>query len=503
VIFSRFLALLQPEERRRLATLVALMFVAGCLEAAGPLMLAMYLNPTPMVQRLLVSVAERMGAAGAISAGARYFPVLIALFYVVKALYVTWLSNLTNRFAFGIQARTGARVLTAYLNMSFGEFRNTPKGTILRDVISETSQITFNFTLPILQLISEGLVLVCLVVAALFISAVATVSLAVMLGGVGLLAYALTRGYFRRFAIRRREAEERRLQVLENSIAGWLNVRFSKASTTESAAYHVHALDGALAEGRQQTLSVVPRQAFEIALVLSLVTTLYLGPWQTGEQAAQIAIALAAVGFRLLPSVTRVGASFQLFRYGSPTMDSVERLLNAPPAVDWTDIGPLVHVKRIELRDIEYRPRPDSPLVLSAQSHVFERGTITGVSAPSGRGKTTMLNILLGLLDPIRGEVLYDGKPVAVLHRDHRVEIGYLSQHPFVADGTVWDNIHLGGKVAATDAEVVALCEQLGLSRLATALRNGENPVLGASGIHLSGGEKQRFALRARARAQA
>ncbi len=494
-MIRRFLALLSATERRALVHLVGLMALGGGLEALGPLLLALYLRPPPLLLEvmppgLLGFIVSPPGENRPLA-----FPILIGAFYLVKIGYVLWLANRTNRFAFGLQADVAARVLRAYLEMPLARFRDVGKGAVVRDVIGEPTQFTFNVTLPVLGLAAESLVLGALAISALLISWQATLTLVVILAVIGSGTQFFTRNVFRRLAEERRAAEQRRAQALENATGGWLEIRFARAAQAMADGFRDAALEGALQESRQQTLSQVPRQAFEVALLLAVLGMVVVQSGASPEETARVAVALAAVGFRFLPSVTRIGSSLQLLRYGTPTLEHTATLITELEALPPAPVPKPEAVTTLRIDDVSFRHRADTPLVLDGLSFAFRRGELAAIVAPSGRGKTTLLHLMVGLLEPEDGRILLDDEPVIDRIASGRVEIGYLGQHPAIVDASFWDNMRLGRDVELEVDEVASLCDRLGLPDIATALRRGEDPHLGSRGFHLSGGEKQRVAL--------
>ncbi len=494
-MIRRFLALLSAAERRALARLVGLMALGGGLEALGPLLLALYLKPSPLLIEVLPPWMLRIVVAAPGGERSLSFPALIGAFYLAKIGYVLWLANRTNRFAFSLQTDVAARVLRSYLEMPFARFRDVGKGAVVRDVIGEPTQFTFNVTLPVLGLAAESLVLSALGVAALLISWQATITLVVILGVIGTGTQFLTRNVFRRLAEERRTAEQRRAQALENATGGWLEIRFARAAAAMAEGFRGAAYEGALREAWQQTLSQVPRQAFEVALLLSVLGMVIVRADASPEETARVAVALAAVGFRLLPSVTRIGGSLQLLRYGAPTLEHTAMLITEMEAQPPSPEPRPAPVGTVRVEGVSFRHSTDTPLVIDRLDFEFRRGELAAIVAPSGRGKTTLLHLMVGLLEPESGRILLDDEPVRERIAAGRAEIGYLGQHPAVVDASFWENMRLGCDVELRGDEVAALCDRLKLHTIAVALRRGEDPHLGSKGYHLSGGEKQRVAL--------
>ncbi|MFB6367222.1 thiol reductant ABC exporter subunit CydD [Paenibacillus elgii] len=149
----------------------------------------------------------------------------------------------------------------------------------------------------------------------------------------------------------------------------------------------------------------------------------------------------------------------------------------------------------IELRNIRFRYAPDS-FELAVGSLSFLPGEQVAIVGKSGSGKTTLLHLIAGLLKPLSGEVLVNGRPLAQHDEaswfDH---VSYITQHPYIFAGTFADNIAIGAGRDASRADIAQAAEAAGLAAVAAELEQGYDTFVGEGGRGLSGGEKQRLAL--------
>ncbi|WP_302058275.1 thiol reductant ABC exporter subunit CydD [Paenibacillus sp. MZ04-78.2] len=149
----------------------------------------------------------------------------------------------------------------------------------------------------------------------------------------------------------------------------------------------------------------------------------------------------------------------------------------------------------IELRNIRFRYAPDS-FELAVGSLSFRPGEQIAIVGKSGSGKTTLLHLIAGLLKPLSGEVLVNGRPLAQYDEaswfDH---VSYITQHPYIFAGTFSDNIAIGAGRDVSRADIAQAAEAAGLAAVAAELEQGYDTFVGEGGRGLSGGEKQRLAL--------
>ncbi|WP_425415827.1 thiol reductant ABC exporter subunit CydD [Paenibacillus tianmuensis] len=149
----------------------------------------------------------------------------------------------------------------------------------------------------------------------------------------------------------------------------------------------------------------------------------------------------------------------------------------------------------IELRNIRFRYAPDS-FELAVGSLSFRPGEQIAIVGKSGSGKTTLLHLIAGLLKPLSGEVLVNGRPLAQYDEASWFDrISYITQHPYIFAGTFADNIVIGADRDVSRADIVQAAEAAGLAAVAAELDKGYDTFVGEGGRGLSGGEKQRLAL--------
>jgi ABC-type multidrug transport system fused ATPase/permease subunit len=221
-----------------------------------------------------------------------------------------------------------------------------------------------------------------------------------------------------------------------------------------------------------------------------------------GRAVATLAIFLAA-GTRIAPAVLRVQQGLMQIRRSlgasSPTLDLIESLRNAPAVQPSSDVIDVLHpgfVPEIILKDVSFSyPNSMSPAVYGASLRIAP-GSLVAVVGPSGAGKTTLIDLILGVLDPDSGEVSISGRRASAISKMWPGSISYVPQDVMIANGTIRSNITLGFPEESGTVEMIM--DAIRISQLESHLENlpeRENSKVGDRGAGMSGGQRQRLGI--------
>jgi ABC-type bacteriocin/lantibiotic exporter with double-glycine peptidase domain len=207
----------------------------------------------------------------------------------------------------------------------------------------------------------------------------------------------------------------------------------------------------------------------------------------------------AVAGFRLLPSARNIMNAWSALRYNRYTIEILGNtaISDNTSSEDEEEMGTLPFTDAIEVRNLSFRFENGQSDTLHNLSLTIHKGEKLGINGESGVGKTTLLNILLGLYKPTEGGIYVDGKPLDdKLYRKWQNSIGYVSQNTFLADSTILANIAFGTKTEDIDMErIEAVVKAASLSEFVSSLPNGIHTRIGECGALLSGGQRQRIGI--------
>jgi ABC-type bacteriocin/lantibiotic exporter with double-glycine peptidase domain len=430
--------------------------------------------------------------------GAAVFIVLLVS-NVLKALRA-WLINSYTQLTAHVLS---TRLVGAYLAQPYDYFLTRHSAELGKNVLAEVQQAVLGVIQPGMTVLAHCVVAVFLSALLLISDPILALSVVAALGGAYGLLYSATRLYLSRIGQERLKANREQYHVAAEAFSAVKEVKLRGLEAAYATRFARPSMRYARLQAANQTLAQVPRYGLEvIAFGGILLLVLYLlAVRQKLEDALPLIALYAFAGYRMLPIVQEIYASLAKIRYSQPALDLLHRDFtekNAPvgrPAPR----SPLPFSATIELNRVTYRyPSGDRP-VLHDISVKIRKGTRVGFIGPTGSGKSTVVDLILGLLRPTAGDILIDGHALqsGETVRRWQCQIGYVPQHIFLADDTIIANIAFGQPAEAVNrgaVERAAVLAQLH-EFIVGELPQGYDTPVGERGIRLSGGQRQRLGL--------
>lgn len=508
--FFKVFTIFTPTQLWHCAAIVAAMVVGAMLEAVGigailPLISLMG-QPDFLARHAEVGhYAATLGIhshTALIIAGALF---LVAV-YIVKNLYMAWQTKLQIDFALKYQIYFTGQLMANYLSKPYLFHLNHNTATLLRNVHAG-GMVTFsNILIPLFMLLTEvitaGTIWLMLVLMDAFTAIVVA-------GLMAALIYALLKSF------RRRIAEAGRIQ---NEYAAvylkWLNqglgaIKETKVMRRERFFWEEFCQSYTLygdANRKFLFLNQLPRMIIETlvvcALLLLIVVKLALGEAPAAIVPLLGVLALAA--FRLMPSANRIVNLANGIKFQTPLFDELYRefLAIKSRAVHRRELqlkmdsGKMAFQKELVVEGLGFQYPGTKQVVLQAVSFRVPKGAFVGIVGPSGAGKTTFVDILLGLLRPAKGCIRVDGVDIWQDIRAWQANIAYVPQTIYLIDGTIRENIALGMRPEEIDDDKVRrVLKMAELHDFVAAQPEGINAMVGERGVRLSGGQRQRIGI--------
>ena len=504
--FADLWALMDRRERRRFVLLIAITCAAAMLDALGIAsllpFLALVANP---------SVIETNPALGLLS-DALGDPapkdLLAILGLLVLAAVVIGLSARAAafyalvRFVRMRELTLGRRLLARYLARPYAWFLGRHSADLGKSILSEVGQVVTGPFDAAIRLIAQAAVAVFIVLVLVAIDPLAAAGAALIVGGsyAAISRVLLTR--MPRLGRERIRANRERFQVTNEALGGIKDVKILDLERRYLDRFVEPTRRFASIQARAQITAEMPRYALEgtaFAAMILFVVWLLRGPEGSLESALPTLGAYAFAGVRLFPAMQEIFKSTTRLRFGAPALTALrEDLEGAPSRPPKGQDGPPVPLReRLVLEGVRFAypgaPRP----ALEDLDLEIEAGSVVGIVGSTGAGKSTLVDLILGLLEPDEGTIAADGTRLAgdALRRWRR-SIGYVPQAIFLTDDTVAGNIAFGETEAEIDMERVAeAARQAQLSDVVDALPEGLMTRIGERGARLSGGQRQRIGI--------
>jgi ABC-type bacteriocin/lantibiotic exporter with double-glycine peptidase domain len=505
--FNKIRDILPRRQRHEAVALFAVMTLAGLIEAASvasiiPFM-AVIANPGILHQ---AGVLGRMYAWTGSTDDAQFLFLLgLVLFVVlivgnaVKAL-TTWLIQQYTFFTGHVLARS---LVGAYLAQPYSYFLSRHTAELGKNVLAEVQQVVVGVIQPGLTLLARCVVAVLML--SLIVVAdpmLALGAIAVLGGGYGIL-YVASRRYLSRIARERVEANRARYHVTVEAFAAIKEIKLRGLEQAYLARFAEPSRKLAQSIAASQALSQLPRYGLEsIAFGGVLATILYLLHTRGGLVGALPMISLFAfAGYRMLPTLQEIFSSLASMRFAKPALSLLHRDLTdkrGAPTVR-APLKPLPFGKELQLDRVSFRYPTGDRDVLHNVSLTISRGDRIGFVGPTGSGKSTIIDLILGLLSPTSGQVLVDGQLLKAQHNISRwqSQIGYVPQQIFLADDTIAANIAFGALENRVDSTLVERAARMAQLHdfIVNELPAGYATPVGERGVRLSGGQRQRLGL--------
>lgn len=501
--YSKIYNLLIPSEHRRAWILLALMMVGMLLETLGigliiPVITLMMQGDIVNSYPALIPVFNFLGQPSQTELITLVMLGLVGV-YLVKNLFLAFLSWRQVHFTFDIQANLSRRLFTIYLRQPYTFHLQRNSAELIRNVTSEVGIFTGVVT-SVLLLVTEIMVLIGIALLLLFVEPLGAVIVAVVLGGAAWVFHRITRERISSWGTERQFHDGLRIQHLQQGLGGAKDVKLLGRESDFLAQYHLHNKKSARVWKLQSTLQNFPRLIFELLAVTGLAI-LVLTMLGQGRDMASIIPTLglfAAAAFRLMPSVNRVLSAVQSLRYSLPVVNTLYKEINlfTPESVSDKTGHHKTFNNNLRLAELKYQYPGAALLALDGISINIQKGEMVGLIGASGSGKSTLIDVILGLLTPSAGLVEVDGQDIQLALRQWQDQIGYVPQSIYLTDDTLRRNIAFGlPNEQINEIAIMQAVHAAQLDEFVSSLPDGIETMVGERGIRLSGGQRQRIGI--------
>ena len=499
------LALLDAPARRRWVALVLLSFVAAGAEALGTIALYAFIRivaepaaalTIPVVGELLAPLRGADDRTVVVTA-----TLGLVAFYLFKNVFQLAFAWRQHGWAAGARAELAERAYGAYLAAPYAFHLRRNSAELIRNVTTAVDAVFRHVLVPAMGLATETLVVLA-IGGVLFVTAPGlTLGLTVGLGSAGALLLAATRSRAARWGAEFQRLERDVLQGVQQTLGAAKEIkvlgreRFFFTEFVERQA----ALVGV--KHRSEMLATIPRVLVETVFVMAALGVVLLATLlgRTGGDLVPLLGLYAYAGFRMIPSANRLLLGVNEVRAGSAAVELIAAdiaLLTTAPRPPDESLPPLPFEQSLELEHVSFAYEGADREALHDVSLAIRRGESVGVVGPTGAGKSTLVDVLIGLLTPTAGRILVDGRGVPDPPRAWQRTIGYVPQSVVLIDDSLRRNIALG--IPDGEVDEARLADALRMAQLGefvAGLQDGLQTTVGERGVRLSGGQRQRVGI--------
>lgn len=488
--------LIEPADRRRWLLLLAFAVVGAGIETIGALLIFYVTN-------WLVGSETTGGLWGLLPpAGPEGVPStliwLIAGFFVFRGLFLLYSTWYQARVVHYSAARISERLFARYLFAPYQVYLNRSSPDLMRTTLSSVEGVAMRYLTPLVAVVTEAIVVAVLVAVLLVTAPLATAAVVAVMGIASLIVMRVVRTRLRRYGKQAERTTQSSLATIQQSFNESRSIRLLARERYFADAFNADRRDFAESRLYLTMYSKVPRTVIETLVFLLLVGFLS----QVSE--AEVVGVFGLFGYaalRIMPGLNHIVSGVNLIRYGQASTDNVVEELRGH-YMDEAELlelgGPVDRLQwsQLVLENVSFRYNETAPPAVVNASLTVERGELLGLVGQTGSGKSTLIDLVLGLLEPTGGRVLVDGQDISAVKRGWQANLGLVPQDIFLLDDSILKNVAFGLPDGEIDRAKVLECLRIAqLSELLERSEHGVESRIGERGTALSGGERQRIAI--------
>lgn len=425
--------------------------------------------------------------------------------YVVKNLYILFLTYKQNAFITQNRNKMISRVMAEFLNRPYEKYLGADIPTVFRITDSDIPQ-TFSLILAMLQLASEVVVSVLIFMVMLFSNVALTLFVIAVFGVMTLFIVKVFKPRLNKIGAKNQAIQSRIAKWRIQATYGLKDVKVLNREEFFVRNYYETGRVGADVARNYAVLNNTPRLMIETVFIVSMLAfmAVYIsGGGDITAFATNIA-AFAVAAVRVLPSVNRINTYITEIAYTQPSLDFVYENLQEGMKTDemlakrraQSRKEKLRLEDKIELDHISFH-YPDSDKAIFKDAHmIVPKGKSVGIIGASGAGKSTIVDVLLGLLHAQEGQITCDGVDIFKNYESWLAQVGYIPQSIYLIDESIRDNIAFGIDAdRIDDARIWEVLEEAQLKEFVQELPEGLDTTIGDRGVRLSGGQRQRIGI--------
>jgi ABC-type multidrug transport system fused ATPase/permease subunit len=425
---------------------------------------------------------------------------IIVLLFILKIFFSLISIIYFNNFIALKQKKISYFLIENYLNQKFIFFLNNNSSKLIQNSINETSQITYTYLSSVIILIPEIFFLTGIIIFLTILNPLESLIIISSLLIFLLIFYNMFKKRYLDYGIIRNENDTKRYQVLEETFGSIKDIILKNKKNFFLKRFKKHNDASVFSSKKVMIFQSFPRFIFELLVIISFVLiTIYL---TYNNQIISILPTLglfAAISFRAIPSINKIFSCLNNIKYASRSIDIVikeiksyqnKKIINQNIQKEL-----IIFDNEITLKNIEFKfPNTDNNIFEKIDFSI-KKNSFIGIMAESGVGKSTLVNIICGLLTPSNGNIFSDNKLVNTESNEWKKKFGIVPQNFFMLDDTIENNITFGDDIKKNQLLFEKAIDQSESREFIESRENKFSEIIGQKGTRISGGQQQRLAI--------
>jgi len=506
--FRKVFYLLPKGDKYRIAGLLLMMFGAAVIEVAGigmiPAFVSIVADPdrimgyepiAGLLDRLGIDTPQELLIWGGIA---------LVMVFVIKNIYLAIYFYIEAKYAFSRYYKIAHRMMSSYMQAPYTFHLQRNTADLLRNSNSEVRILVKQVIKPTLVMAKEMVMFFAIILFLFFMEPVITLIVMVLLGSTVGGFLALTQRRVKGYGLEEQQHRRGLIKALNQGVGGIKDARVLNREAEFIEKFRYAASRSSKLLTKKYFLAKIPKPIVESIAVagIMLIAILMVVQGRPVTTIIPVLTLFVMATVRLMPAIQQITRSLTKLRYNIVVVDPI-----------YNDIVELADYRkrfladrkkqqrlelkdRITIRDLQYNYPGSDVQALRGVSLEIPKGASVAFTGPSGAGKTTIVDLVLGLLDPLKGEILVDGNNIQDNLSAWQRNIGYIPQFIYLSDETLRNNVAFG--VPEKEVEDEAVWKALRLAQLEEFVRglpDGLDTIIGERGVRLSGGQRQRIGI--------
>jgi ABC-type multidrug transport system fused ATPase/permease subunit len=429
---------------------------------------------------------------------------LFFIIFFLRNLFYALVSKVKHNQVKNLHIRISDQFYLNYLNQDYIFFLKNNSSKLISNIINEVDNFCYRVIDSYLVFFTELFLVIAIVIflsIKFFIFSTVLFLFCIILFFFTIFLY---KKKIRKCGNEKSFYDSKKINNLQTSFHVIQSVKLDNTENFFSAKFHINNLNSVKRYIFIGFFNDINKPLWEAIVLFSFSLTMFIGYKYFGLFRADLVLIVstfAVTFFRFLPSLNRILNSLNSFKFYSNSIDLVHNQLalskNNNILLEEKKIVSCDFNNQIEIKNVSFKYKQDEPsLILKNINLVIKKNSVNFIKGQSGSGKSTILNIICGLLKPTNGEVLIDNKNINNFLRAYQKKIGYISQKTLLTDDSILDNIVFSQKKIVLDLNLVhEVIKKSKLDKLINSLPNGLQTLVGERGASLSGGEQQRIGI--------
>jgi ABC-type multidrug transport system fused ATPase/permease subunit len=427
------------------------------------------------------------------------FIVFLIIFFLRNFFYALT-SLLKNSFIEKLYFRVSNTIYSFYLNKDYNFFLKNNSSKLISNIVNEIDNFCFRVVESFLIFFTETFLILAIILF-LFLKYF-TFSLVLLIFCFFLFFFSifLFRKKIKKIGEEKYFLDQIKINDLQKSFYAIQSVKLDSAESFFINKFNKNNIRIAKFHKIYNTFTDLNKSLWEIVILAAFSISMYIGYHFFGLFRADLVLIIGTfviAFFRFLPSLNRTFNCFNNFKFFNKSIDFIyEETFSSNFQIKENITNDFKLYNYIQLKNVSFQYNKKSQIILDAINLTIKRNSINFIKGASGMGKSTLLNIICGLLSPTQGEILADGKNINTFLKSYQSKIGYVPQKTLLSDDSILDNIIFGRNSKDYDLELLKkTINNSKLDELIDKLPAGLDTVIGERGVFLSGGEQQRIGI--------